>query len=566
MNFTNLDDYSELRPLMIFARNARRRQVTERSERTVEEAEFHRNWQGDDVRPFFSDGIRNKYCCVMTIWSFLFFPAFAVASPVNGYVLGASGNIHEVLSVVMSVRVNDTISRETESGNDVPPEVYPETVRGVSMALNGMINLSEYSRYNGRSWANIFLRSHNLSASFFDSPDVSFTWSRQSCQGALKWVVSGYPQFNTSVKNPVAEIKGVCKQQPYNATPGAYYSARSGNVYSMPYDGGYINGYTFDDVINYFNEVYRSAVYRRYEENFKDFVNRYPLCSSFSLDIKDEDEIKPSGENRPYNINGSSVSLMSSYKVKLISPVTESCILDGRPVKTKGGYYPLADTTIFVSASGYEEGKVNSYIPDIFNGGDKLLLNSYMSAMTRKIIPALAFASVLNTAWAEASASPDYKGIPYSETSRITESDVMSVMNNRNVNPSAADAYAQIPEQGVYLMYWSDTHNSYVTQEVFDASKKVEVDLGHNPGIESPELVQGELSDALNPLFNIMPFLKNFRLDAHAASCPVWTYQVFGQEIPMTSFCTLVEDNRVLISLFFIIQWTIISLVIIVRT
>ncbi len=53
MNFTNLDDYSELRPLMIFARNARRRQVTERSERTVEEAEFHRNWQGDDVRPFF---------------------------------------------------------------------------------------------------------------------------------------------------------------------------------------------------------------------------------------------------------------------------------------------------------------------------------------------------------------------------------------------------------------------------------------------------------------------------------------------------------------------------------
>ncbi|EAB1948678.1 hypothetical protein C4B91_19760 [Salmonella enterica subsp. enterica serovar Waycross] len=186
--------------------------------------------------------------------------------------------------------------------------------------------------------------------------------------------------------------------------------------------------------------------------------------------------------------------------------------------------------------------------------------------MTRKIIPALAFASVLNTAWAEASASPDYKGIPYSETSRITESDVMSVMNNRNVNPSAADAYAQIPEQGVYLMYWSDTHNSYVTQEVFDASKKVEVDLGPNPGIESPELVQGELSDALNPLFNIMPFLKNFRLDAHAASCPVWTYQVFGQAIPMTSFCTLVEDNRALISLFFIIQWTIISLVIIVRT
>ncbi|HGB6221287.1 TPA: hypothetical protein ACIVXG_004602, partial [Salmonella enterica subsp. enterica serovar Potsdam] len=101
---------------------------------------------------------------------------------------------------------------------------------------------------------------------------------------------------------------------------------------------------------------------------------------------------------------------------------------------------------------------------------------------------------------------------------------------------------------------------------VFEASKKVEVDLGPNPGTESPELVQGEISDALNSLFNVMPFLKNFRLDSHSVACPVWNYQVFGQIIPMTSFCTLAEDNRALISLFFIIQWTILSLIIIVRT
>lgn len=514
----------------------------------------------------FSEGVRNKYFPVMTIWSFLFFPAFAVASPVNGGVLGASGNIHELLSVVMSVRVNDIIARETDDGNDVPPDAYPETVRGVSLSLTGIVNFSEYSRYNGRSWANIFLRSHNLSASFFDSPDVSFGWGDKSCQGALKWAVAGYPQFNAGLTNPVPEINGVCMQSPYHATPGAYFSSRAGNVYSMPYEGGYINGYTFDDVINYFNEVYRAAVYRRYESIFQDFMNNYPLCSSFNLDIQDEDEIKPSGQNYAYNINGHSVSLMSSYKVKLSSPFTQSCTLNDRPVTEKGGYFPLIDTSVFVSASGYEERNINNYIPDIFNGSDALLLNSYMSAMSRKIIPALAFSTLLNMAWSEASASPDYKGIPYSENYRITESDVLSVMNNRNVNPSAADAYAQIPEQGVYLMYWSDTHNSYVTQEVFDASKKVEVDLGPNPGTEAPELVQGALSDALNPLFNVMPFLKNFRLDPHAASCPVWTYQVFGQVIPMTSFCTLAEDNRALISLFFIIQWTIISLVIIVRT
>ncbi|RDA73218.1 hypothetical protein DVH09_01085 [Hafnia paralvei] len=115
-------------------------------------------------------------------------------------------------------------------------------------------------------------------------------------------------------------------------------------------------------------------------------------------------------------------------------------------------------------------------------------------------------------------------------------------------------------------MYWSDTHNSYVTEEVFDSSKKVEVDLGPNPGTEAPELVQGSLSDSLNPLFYVMPFLKNLRLDVRNAACPVWIFNLFGQSIPMTSFCTIAEQNRPLISLFFIIQWTITSLIIIVRT
>ncbi|WP_193766350.1 hypothetical protein, partial [Hafnia paralvei] len=192
--------------------------------------------------------------------------------------------------------------------------------------------------------------------------------------------------------------------------------------------------------------------------------------------------------------------------------------------------------------------------------------NSYLAGMSRKTIPAIAFASILNTAWATASSYPDYQGLPYSDSYRITESDVISVMNSRNVKPSAADMFVPVSDKGIYLMYWSDTHNSYVTEEVFDSSKKVEVDLGPNPGTEAPELVQGSLSDSLNPLFYVMPFLKNLRLDVRNAACPVWIFNLFGQSIPMTSFCTIAEQNRPLISLFFIIQWTITSLIIIVRT
>lgn len=493
----------------------------------------------------------------------LFIPALSNASPVNGSVSGADGYIHELLSVIMSVKISNIIDAEKDKDNDISLQAYPETIRGVSLALTGMVNPLEYTEFNGRSWANIFLRSHTLSASNFNA-DVSFNGRGDDCQGTLRWA-SNYPDFNATASNPIPEIEGVCKQQPYSASPGAWFSSRTANVYSLPYDGGYINGYTIDDVVNYFNEVYRTAIYKQYETEYQDFINRYPLCTSFSHDVSNEDEIKPSGSNEHYNINGSSVSLMSAYKIRLVSKTTDSCFLNGRPVTTKGGSFPLVDSTAYINAYRYDEQKTRRLF-SIFNGGDVLLLNSYLAGMSRKTIPAIAFASILNTAWATASSYPDYQGLPYSDSSRITESDVISVMNSRNVKPSAADMFVPVSDKGIYLMYWSDTHNSYVTEEVFDSSKKVEVDLGPNPGTEAPELVQGSLSDSLNPLFNVMPFLKNFRLDPHAATCPVWTYQVFGQAIPMTSFCTLAEQNRALISLFFVIQWTIISLVIIVRT
>ncbi|EGC2195074.1 hypothetical protein H8900_001356 [Salmonella enterica] len=494
-----------------------------------------------------------------------FIPVFTHASPVNGGIVGADGKIHELLSVVTSVKVNKVIDSQNADGNEISPLAYPETIKGISLALTGMISMMDYYEFNGRSWANIFLRSHTLPVSYFDLPDVSFNGTGESCQGTLNWLTSGYPEFGIHEKNPMPELNGICKQRPFNASPGASFSSTTGNVYSLRYGDGFINGYTIDDVINYFNEVFRPAIYRQYESSYRDFMSKYPLCSSFSHDVSNEDEIKPSGVSPVYNVNGNAVSLMSFYKVKLISRTTDSCILNGRPVTTKGGSNPLVDSTAFVNAYSYQDGKIKR-LSSIFSGGDTLLLNSYLSGVSRKFIPALAFSSILNVAWAEASAYPDYKGLPYSDSSKITESDVMSVMNNRNVKPVAADMFTQISDKGIYLMYWSDTHNSYVTEEVFESSKEVNVDFGPNPGIEEPELVQGALSDAFNPLFKVMPFLKNFRLDTHSVACPVWTYQVFGQAIPMTSFCVILEQNRDLISLFFIIQWTITSLIIIVRT
>ena len=489
----------------------------------------------------------------------LFIPSLSGASPVNGGVTGSDGKIHELLSVVTSVKVNKVIASLTENDNEVSPLAYPETIKGISLALTRMINLSEYTEFNGKSWANIFLHSHVLPVSFFNSSDVSFSSGGETCKGNLGWKTHEYDNRLAS------EVQGVCKQTPFRATPGAYFSQTNSNVYSMRYDDGFINGYSINDVIDYFNSVYRAAFYRQYELSHKDFISDYPLCSSFNFDTEDEDFVEPSGDTRSYNVNGHSVSLNSSYKVRLITHTTSSCILNGRPVTTKGGYTPLVDSIAFVNAYPYQDGKVRGYFR-VFQGGDILLLNSYMASMSKKAVTALAFTSILNMAWANASASSEYKGLPYSASYRITDSDVMSVMNNRNLKPSAADMFTPISDNGVYLMYWSDTHNSYVTEEVFEASKKVEVDLGPNPGIEEPELVQGALSDSLNPLFNVMPFLKNFRLDSRAAACPVWTYQVFGQVIPMTSFCTLIEQNRALISLFFIIQWTITSLIILVRT
>lgn len=496
-----------------------------------------------------------------------FIPALSHSSPVNGGVSGADGKIHEMLSVVMSVSLNKIITQETEQGSEIPVTAYPETVRGVSLALSGMINSSEYQEFSFK-WAKIFLRSGILLPSYFNATGVSFSSGNQDCQGNLNWVVSGYPEYGVSQNNPLPQLNGRCKQMPFKGTPGASFSTKSENVYSLPFNtgttAGYINGYTVDDVVNYFNEVFRVHTLMRNDINYEDFMAEYPLCSGFRREITHDDEIKPTGDKLDFNVNGGSVSLISAYEIKLVSKEYAHCS-SPEPVTRLLGWSDILDSRVYVNAPLYNE-RSQTFIKSIMHGGDELLLYSFLSQMSRKVIPAMAFSSILNAAWADISAQPDYKGLPYSESYRITESDVISVMNNRNLKPSAADMFDPVPERGIYLMYWSDTHNSYVTEEVFEASKKAEVDLGPNPGIDEPELVNGSLSDSLNPLFNVMPFLKNFRLDSHAATCPVWTYEVFGQSIPMMSFCTLIEQNRALISLFFIIQWTITSLIILVRT
>lgn len=495
-----------------------------------------------------------------------FIPALSHSSPVNGGVSGADGKIHEMLSVVMSVSLNKIITQETEQGSEIPVTAYPETLRGVSLALSGMNNSSGYLEFSFK-WAKVFLHSGVLPPSYFNAEGVSFSLGSQNCQGNLNWVVSGYPESGVSQNNPFSQLSGRCKQTPFKGTPGASFSSKPENVYSLPFNTGttqgYINGYTVDDVVNYFNEVFRVHTLMRNDINYENFKAEYPLCSGFRREMIHDDEIKPTGNKLDFNVNGGSVSLISAYEIKLVSKEYAHCS-SPEPVTRLLGWDDILDSRTYVNAPLYND--ISQTFLMSINGGDELLLSSFLSVMSRKVIPAMAFSSILNAAWADISALPDYKGLPYSESYRITESDVISVMNNRNLKPSAADLFDPVPERGIYLMYWSDTHNSYVTEEVFEASKKAEVDLGPNPGIDEPELVNGSLSDSLNPLFNVMPFLKSFRLDSHAATCPVWTYEVFGQSIPMTSFCTLIEQNRALISLFFIIQWTITSLIILVRT
>ncbi|WP_370618227.1 hypothetical protein [Citrobacter meridianamericanus] len=69
---------------------------------------------------------------------------------------------------------------------------------------------------------------------------------------------------------------------------------------------------------------------------------------------------------------------------------------------------------------------------------------SYSASMRRTALLASAFSLLLNNAWAAAAADEGYSGVPYTSSLSVTSAVVSQVMNERSLNPTAADLFTPV--------------------------------------------------------------------------------------------------------------------------
>lgn len=193
-------------------------------------------------------------------------------------------------------------------------------------------------------------------------------------------------------------------------------------------------------------------------------------------------------------------------------------------------------------------------------------------------------ASLVNSAWSAAAASPGYVGVPY--TNPITVEEVVAVQAASSSWPTVGDliqetsAPAGVTAANVAATYTlpganlassgpdSSTAPSVpVTVPVVpggNATVNVSVDLGPSPGVLAPGLESTPTASMiLSPIVGLLPTLKNFVVPSHSAVCPTPSFSFFGSQQTVDAHCTLLEPVRPTMSAVMAVIWIAIALFIV---
>lgn len=92
------------------------------------------------------------------------------------------------------------------------------------------------------------------------------------------------------------------------------------------------------------------------------------------------------------------------------------------------------------------------------------------------------------------------------------------------------------------------------------------IDWGPNPNIGAPSLeTVPTASSILDPIFNVMPDLKNFGVPNHASVCPTAGFTLYGNPYLIDVHCSLFDQNRQVIAACAVLCFTLASLFIVLR-
>lgn len=210
------------------------------------------------------------------------------------------------------------------------------------------------------------------------------------------------------------------------------------------------------------------------------------------------------------------------------------------------------------------------------------------AALANSQLDPATLANLTNATWSQAAAQPGYQGVPYSVTQPITAADVAPwAQTNPQSVPNIGDLFRPAADPGVSTVTISPTVQpgdasapssssspsatpgndvNVVNTPNVNVVNKISVDLGADPGVQSPTLeATPTISMILSPLLNLLPDLKSWAVPAHSASCPEPSFTLLGHSYTMTAQCDLAEANRTAIYSAFAAMFALAALFIVLR-
>lgn len=94
----------------------------------------------------------------------------------------------------------------------------------------------------------------------------------------------------------------------------------------------------------------------------------------------------------------------------------------------------------------------------------------------------------------------------------------------------------------------------------------VKLDLGDYPDIKQPTLEEPPTAASiLDPIFNLFPNLRDYRVPDHTSECPRPSFEMFGATYEIGAHCDLLEDQRETVGFIMTLVWSICALWIVLK-
>jgi hypothetical protein len=236
-----------------------------------------------------------------------------------------------------------------------------------------------------------------------------------------------------------------------------------------------------------------------------------------------------------------------------------------RDARTGGDAYglPSYDRVNTYNNAGSNYGDIG---PKNYPSLDQAVAALQQQIGTAKISPE-SLARLVDQIWQRAAQDPNYQGLPYSFADPVTQAELQPwAEQNPMAVPTVADMLAPASNPGTNEVPVSPTaypgtnpapgtdpvpspgtgsNVNVVNTPNVNVVNKISVDLGADPGIQSPDLEQSpEAWQIFDPVMQSVSSMFYFGVPNHPSECPKPSFDMFGKTILMDGHCNLLDSVK----------------------